>query len=280
MRIITDSAADFTREELLANDIRCVYTSVIFGSQVRTADDGLTDEEFWAHVNGGESVKTSQPSPEAFMAEFESAKKAGEEVVCVCISSALSGTLQSARLAASMVDYDRIHIIDSLTGAAGQKLLVLFACRLRDEGRLLAAQLAQKLEDLRSRIRLFASLDTLDSLARSGRIPRAVASIGTLAQLKPLVEVSPEGCIVLCGKAFGRHRAIDAMVKRIAALKLDPEHPIIPLYSFDNANCRALLRKLSAAGVSTSESMLSAIGPSIAAHIGPGAYGAAFVVQE
>lgn len=279
MRIITDSAADFTREELSQYNIRCVQTGIIIGGQDYTADQ-LDEETFWQGLLAGESIKTSQPAPEAFLREFEAAKEAGEEAVCVCISSALSGTLQSARLAAAMLNDKSIHVIDALTGAAGQKLLVLHACRLRDEGRLLAGEIADKLNALRSRIRLFASLDTLDNLARSGRIPRAVASLGSLAQLKPLLHVTPEGKITLAGKAFGRHRAIDSLARRIASMRIDPQHPIIPLYSHTSENCRALIKKLSSLGVFADAHLLSAIGPSIAPHIGPGAYGVTFVEAE
>ena len=279
MRIITDSAADFTREELHQYNVHCVQTGIIFGTQTYTADD-LSIDEFWARLLAGENAKTSQPAPEAFLREFEAAKEADEDAVCICISSALSGTIQSARLAASLADYDRIHIVDALTGAAGQKLLVLHACRLRDEGRLLAAQITQRLESLRSRIRLFASLDTLDNLARSGRIPKAVASLGSLAQLKPLLHVTQDGRITLAGKAFGRHRAIDSLAKRIASLRIDPDHPVIPLYSYSIENCTALIKKLTALGVRVDGALLSAIGPSIAPHIGPGAYGVTFVEAE
>lgn len=280
MRIITDSAADFTREELAYNDIRCVSTEVIFGEETFQAGVSLDEETFWTRLMAGENPRTSQPSPAAFLSEFEAAKQAGEEAVCICISSALSGTIQSARLAASMVDYDRIHIVDALTGAAGQKLLVLYACRLRNEGRLLAREAAQKLEALRSRIRLFASLDTLDNLARSGRIPKAVASLGELARLKPLLEVDREGRIVLGGKAFGRHRAIEGLVRKVTSLRIDSEHPIIPLYSYSKENVQALLDKLKAVGVAVDEKLMSAIGPSIAGHIGPNAYGVVFVEAE
>lgn len=277
MRIISDSAADFTREELDAHQIHLVSTQIIFGEETFTANETLTAEAFWSRLLAGEDCKTSQPSPDAFLTEFEAAKEAGEDALCICISSALSGTLQSARIAASMLDYDRIHIIDALNGAAGQKLLVLAACMIRDEEKLDAIEAVKQLEALRSRIRLFASLDTLENLARSGRIPKAVASLGALAQLKPLVEVTPDGRIALCGKAFGRHRAIDALAKRIASRKIDRAYPIIPLYSYDSANCMALIRRLAALGLSVDEGMLSALGPSIAPHIGPNVYGLAFV---
>lgn len=240
----------------------------------------LSEEEFWQHQLAGENAKTSQPSPEAFLPAFESAKAANEDAVYIGISSALSGTLQSAHIAAEMTGHKKLHIIDALNGAAGQKLLVLHACRLRDEGLMKAREMVQKLESLRSRIRLLAGVDTLEYLGRSGRIPKAVASLGNLTQLKPLLEVSREGKIVLCGKALGRRRAIEHLAKKIASFKIDPLHPIIPLFSYDKANCLTLLEKLRTLKVYPDEGLLSAIGTAIAPHIGPGAYGVSFVEAE
>lgn len=279
MRMITDSAADLTPEELERYNVICVSTQVIFGEETCIPGVDLPQEDFWLRLLAGESVKTSQPSPAAFLEEFQAAKDAGEEAVCVCISSGVSGTIQSARLAAAMCDWEGIHVVDSLTGAAGQKLLVLHACRLRDEGGLSAAEIVQKLEELKSRIRLFAGVDTLEFLARSGRIPKALASLGTLTKLKPVLEVSREGKIVLAGKAFGRHRAIDSLARRIAEHRADAAFPVLPLYAYDPANCRALVQKLAAMGMACSGDYC-AIGPSIAPHIGPGAYGVAFVEAE
>ena len=136
MRIITDSAADMTREELEQNDVRCVPMQVMFGAESFSAA-ALSGEEFWKSLLSGETGKTSQPSPDAFLAEFEAAQKAGEDL-CIVVSSALSGTMQSAMIAASMLESARIHIVDSLSAAGGQKLLALHACHLRDQGKLTA----------------------------------------------------------------------------------------------------------------------------------------------
>lgn len=280
MRIITDSAADLTAEELRCSDVACVPMQVMFGEETFTAGRDLTDEALWKRLLAGQIGKTSQPSPAAFLEIFEKIKAAGEEAVCICVSSGLSGTLQSAKLALSMIEYDRIHIIDSLCGAAAQKLLVMHACHLRDEGILRAREIAERIEDMRSRVRLFASLDTLENLARSGRISQAAANIGKLAQLKPIAQLSPEGRIEICGKAIGRHRAIDALCKKITAMKIDSRFPVIPLYTHTTDNCAALIKKLRDHGVCVQESLYSALGATLAVHVGPGAYGVAFVAEE
>jgi len=281
MRIITDSAADFTREELEQYQIHCVPMQVIFGEESMRADK-IPADVFWSRLLSGEIAKTSQPSPDAFLTEFEAAAQNNEEVLYVGVSSAISGTFQSATIAASMLENASIHLVDTLTGAAGQKLLALHACRLRDEGRLSAQEIADELHRLKNRVYLYASLDTLENLARSGRISKAAANIGTLAQLKPLARITPEteGSVEVCGKAIGRHRAIDAVCKLIANHSIDSRFPIIPLYTYNMDNCAAMVKKLNAGGLSVDEQRASALGPTLSTHIGPNAYGAAFVVSE
>jgi len=278
MHIITDSAADFTREELDQLSVTCVPMQVIFGEESVSASE-LSSDTFWQRLLSGEIAKTSQPSPDAFLREFE---RYDEEILYVGVSSSLSGTIQSASIASSMLEHAKIHIVDTLSGAAGQKLLVMHACRLRDEGTLTAHEIAEELQQLRSRIHVYASLDTLENLARSGRISKAAASIGTLAQLKPIVRIAPEtnGHVEVCGKAIGRHRAIDSVIKLIEKHNIDERFPVIPIYSYTPDNCAALIKKLQACGIAVSEDLYSALGPTLATHIGPNAFGAAFVAAE
>ena len=279
MRIITDSAADFTPEELIAYNVRCVPMQVIFGDESYSAAD-LSPKAFWQRLNSGEIAKTSQPSPDAFLTEFES--DSDEEIIYIGVSSSISGTIQSATIAASMIERGKVHIVDSLSGAAAEKMLVLHACKLRDEGKMTAGEIVDELDTIKTRVHLHASLDTLENLARSGRISKAAASIGTLAQLKPLVHVIPEsnGHIEVCGKAIGRHRAIDSVVKQVIKYPIDERFPVIPVYSYQTDNCDAFVKKLKAAGVSVHEDLLCGLGPALSTHIGAGAYGVAFVAAE
>ena len=124
IRIITDSAADFSQSELQALSVRCVPMTVSFGEDSYTDGVDLPQEIFWQRMEAGQNPKTSQPSPDAFLREFEAAKDAGDSVVCILISSALSGTMQSALIAAGMVEDLDIALVDSLTATAGQHLLV------------------------------------------------------------------------------------------------------------------------------------------------------------
>ena len=280
IRIITDSAADFTAGELREHNLTAIPLQIVFGSD--TYEDGvtLTPEIFWTRIMSGENPKTSQPTPDAFLSAFEAAKAAGDSVVCVLLSSGLSGTVQSATLAKAMADYDEIHIVDSMQAATAEKMLVLRACQLRDEGRLSAGEIAEALRAFTKRIKLYGCLDTLDYLARGGRIPQAAASLGSLVQLKVLITLNAEGKVSMAGKGMGMHRASAGVLKLIAEHKIDERFPVMPLYTYNPDNCLSFLKKLNAAGVACQSNALHAIGSTIGTHVGPGVFGLVFVEAE
>ena len=132
---------------------------------------------------------------------------------------------------------------------------------------------------MRPRIRLYACLDTLEYLARGGRIPKAVASVGSAVRFKPLITLSDEGAVELCGKGIGLHRATEALIKLIEKHTIDRNFPLLPLYTYDSANCDAMIKKLNAAGIECSEADKCAVGATIGTHAGPNAFGVVFVEE-
>lgn len=280
IRIITDSAADFSAEELAKHQLTAIPLQITFGSD--TYEDGvtLTPDIFWTRIMSGENPKTSQPAPDTFLRAFEAAKAAGDSVVCVLLSSGLSGTVQSANLAKTMAEYDDIHIVDSMQAATAEKMLVLRACQLRDEGQLSAGEIAKELARFTGRIRLYGCLDTLDYLARGGRIPQAAASLGALVQLKILITLNDEGKVGLAGKGMGMHRASAGVIKLIQQHKIDERFPVMPLYTHNPDNCLSFVKKLNQAGIACSGSDIHAVGATIGTHVGPGAFGLVFVEAE
>ena len=146
IRIITDSTADIPREDIQALGVRVVPLQVnIDGEMFRDGLD-LEPESFYEMLAGAKSLPTtSQPSPEQFLSEFEQAKQAGDEVVCITLSGELSGTLQSAMIAREDAGYAPIHIVDSRNVTLAEQLLVRRACHLAAAG-LTAADIAQELE--------------------------------------------------------------------------------------------------------------------------------------
>lgn len=279
VRIITDSAADFTSAELEARCVTRVSMPVRFSGEVFYDGVDLTKEAFYARLEKGELPQTSQPSPETFRERFEAARAAGDEVVAVLISSALSGTFQGANFARSMLDDpDGVYIVDSKSASLGQRLLVDYAVRLRDGGRS-AREIAAAVEAAAPRVRFYAVVDTLKYLQRGGRLSRTAAAMGTLANLKPIIQL-PTGAVEVVGKAIGMRRAIDFVVDKVKKGNVDPDFPVYTVYSRDRANCDALLASLEKEGCAADPDLCFDLGPTIGAHIGPGACGAAFITRD
>lgn len=249
IRILTDSASDITLEELKENNVGLIPMPLLCGDETHIDDKKTSMEVFWKMLAEGIDIKTSQPSPETFIKAFEDAKNAGDAVICILIASKLSGTYQCALLARSMVDYEHIYVIDSKNAAASEKMLVYHACRLRDTTDMTAAEIAKELESFRSRIRLLACLDTLEYLARGGRLPKTAANIGTVMKVKPIITIVEDGEIKVVKKVIGQQRAMNEMVSEVMGFEVSDEHPVIPIYAHDSSNCTEYVKKLKEAGI-------------------------------
>ena len=161
IKLLVDSASDFTKSELDNRNIEFVPIGITIDNKNYLDGINLTKDDFYDKIQkSSEFPKTAMPSPAAFLEHFEQAKKNGDEIVCILLSSALSGTYQSAVTAKGMVDYDKIYIVDSLCVAAGIKIMTDYADRLRNDG-LSGKEIAQRIEDIKSKVRVYAGLDTL-----------------------------------------------------------------------------------------------------------------------
>lgn len=250
------------------------------GDRTFLDDKTIPMEYFWERMLAGESVKTSQPSPDSYLREFREAKQAGDAVVCVCLSSALSGTWQSAQMARELAEYEDIFLVDSRCAAGSEKLLTLEACRLRDEGKHSAAEIALELEEFRRRIRIFACIDTLEYLVQGGRLSRAAGNIGTLLNLKPYFCFDPEGNIQVLKKVPGLNHVMHEICRQIAEIPIDPAYPVLPLYACDRANCDSFLRILHESLPLFQAYEPEEIGAIIGSYIGPGGFGVTFIEKK
>ena len=239
IRIFTDSASDITRAELEELQAELIAMPLQCGEETYVDDKTTPVEIFWQMLLDGVNIKTSLPSPDTFVQKFKAAKEAGDEVICILIASKLSGTYQGAMLAKQIVDYDGIHVIDAGHAAASvaEKMLVIAACRMRDQG-CTAEEIARRLEQLRGSVRLIACLDTLEYLARGGRLPAAVASIGTKLQLKPIIVFGENGEIQVVKKCMGSKRAMRDMTEMVTECRINPEYPVIPIFAQNDRNCQ------------------------------------------
>ena len=277
IRILLDSSADFSAEEAKMRNMELVPINITFNDTNYRDGVDITKDEFYDMLIASEIFPmTAQPSPQDFLDIFEDAKEKGDQLIYLSLSSALSGTFQSATLAKNMAEYDEIYLVDTLSATRAIRLMAEYACKLREEGKD-AATIAAELEEFKSRVVILAAVDTLEYLQKGGRLSKAAAAVGELANLKPIITVTQEGKIGVPGKALGRNKALSTLVKMITEKDIDTTIPIYSIYAVGEENTEKLEQKLGKEGVSVTKRLQ--LGPTIGCHVGPGAYGVIFVTK-
>lgn len=280
IRIYTDSGADLEAQEFDQLQIGLVPLSITVDQRTYQANKTFNKADFFRMLEKAQIFPTtSQPAPGDFDAVFSAAKEAGDDVVYIALSSALSGTCQTANTVKLLGEYDNVYIVDSLSATLGQKLLVLEAAKLRDRG-YSAAEIAAELEAIKGRIRIYAGVDTLEYLYKGGRLSRASASIGTLARIKPVITVTQEGTVHVAGKGMGKAKAMSIINGLIEKNPPDWAYPVLGVYSGNQDNLTELREKAQKLGLNVPEEQCFGLGPVIGAHVGPGAYGFIYIGQE
>ena len=209
-RIIVDSTADLLPE--IKEQVDIVPLTVHFGQEEYIDGVTIDHKAFYEKlIETDVHPSTSQATPAAFEEEYEKVREAGETAVVITLSSKLSGTYQSAMIAAA--DYDNIYVVDSGSVAIGGGILVEYALRLLADG-LEAKEIAERLEQAKSRIVIVALVDTLEYLKKGGRISKAVAFAGGVLNIKPVLSVI-DGEINMLGKARGSKMGNNLLVQEI-----------------------------------------------------------------
>lgn len=277
IRIITDSSADFDPQDIERLGIGFVPLSVSFGEESYREMYDISKNAFYEKMQTEKTFpKTSQPSTADFIGIFEEAKKAGDTVIGIFLSSGLSGTCQGAFLAKNTLAYENCYIIDSLTATCGMRILVETAVRLRDAGAE-AEKIVETIEELKGRIRIFASLNTLENLRRGGRISGAAAAVGSAVQLRPVLRVTREGTLDIPTKVIGVNRGIEYVAKQFATREKDPAYPVYAIYAHEKSNAEKLLRRIAKDGTEIPKAHMINLGVVIGSHVGSNAFGIAFV---
>ena len=274
VRIIIDSTTDLAPE--LRRQVEIVPLTVSFGTEEYIDGVTITHEEFYSKLIESDVLPTtSQATPAAFAEVFEEVAAAGDSAVVITVASQLSGTCQSARIAAE--DYDNIYVVDSGSVTLGAGILAEYALRCARSG-MTAAEIAGLLEKKKEDICLIAMLDTLEYLKKGGRISAAVAFAGGLLNIKPVVNVK-DGVINMLGKARGSKQGNNLLVQEIEKTGgIDFDLPILLGYS---GLSDALLKKYITDSAPLWENGIdtlryTSIGSVVGTHAGPGAIAAAF----
>lgn len=224
VKIITDSGCDLSTAQAEELDILLVPMTVRFGQEEFRSGLDITNEEFYAKlIQADELPTTSQPTPYDFESVYHKVVDAGDEAVVLCVSSALSGTYQSAVIAADGLE-DRIHVVDTRAVTVVQRLLLEYALDLRAQN-VTAAQIAEKLEKKKQYARAFAVVDTLEYLIKGGRLSKTAGAIGSMLGVRPVLTLA-DGALEVAGKARGGKGAIAIANKLIEKMDIDYSMPV------------------------------------------------------
>lgn len=279
IRIIVDSGSDMSGNE--SQYLSVAPLSITFGETQYQDGVTITHKEFYEKLIGSDELpKTSQVSPYDFEMAIKKAVDAGETPIVITVSSKLSGTYNSATIAASEFD-EKVYVVDSENVAMGERVLVQYALRMIEEG-MSAEEIVAELERSKKNIRLVALLDTLEYLRKGGRVSNVVGFVGGMLSIKPLVAIQ-DGNVEVIGKARGAKNGNSMLTKEIEkAGGIDFSMPYALGYSGLEDNLLQKYIKDSEAiwQGNTEELPISTIGGTIGTHAGPGAFGIGFFAAE
>lgn len=273
--VITDSTSDLSSRIASEHDIVIVPLNVHFDEEVFRDQIDITTDEFMRRMAESLSLPTtSQPSAGAFESAFRTASETHDEIVCVVISTKLSGTYQSAQIAAmNVAETIKVEVVDSLNVTYGLGFQALRAVELARQGQD-AGAIASTLRAELNRYHVVVFVETLEHLRRGGRIGKAAQMVGSLLQLRPLLRLD-EGQVVPFERTRTRGKAMEALIAFAGSVGMPEE--IAVLYNTTPDDARTVADRVRTL-TPDHDVIVSQLGPVIATHIGPNVLG--MVVKE
>lgn len=277
--IITDSASDISQNN--NKGVTVLPMTITFGEENYEDGVSLTPNNFYMKLIESSALpKTSQVSPYAFGQAYENSLKSADYVIVITLSSKLSGTYQSACIAAD--DYDgRVFVIDSENVTVGEQILIDYALSLIDKG-IEVNTIVSQLNTIKKRIRLVALLDTLEYLKKGGRISSGAAFLGNVLSIKPVIAIV-DGEVSFLGKARGSKQGNNFLIQQVDTYGgIDYSLPVLLGYT----GCSTVLMdKYIKDSSSLWEGRIPVpdiiqVGATIGTHIGPGGIAVAFFSKE
>lgn len=279
IQFIIDSASDITPEEAKALDLIHIPLCVTFGDTTYRDSIDLDHRGFYEKLIETSTLPiTSQPSPSVY-ADVLASLDPADDVIILALSSALSGTYQSACIAAENYP-GRVYVVDTLSVTVGERLLILRACKLRSQGAS-AEEIVAMLEKEKHQLRVMAMLDTLEYLKKGGRISATAAFAGGLLSIKPVVAVE-QGAVAMIGKARGSKNAgnlLRELVEKSGGIDFDRPYAL----AYSGLSDALINKYMEDHGdlwkAHTRTIPITTVGCTIGTHVGPGAIAVAFFAK-
>lgn len=277
IRIVTDTGADFTKQEAIDKRLEIVHLSIFFNSEAYLSendDDSFSD--FYHKLELSASLPTtSQPAPGNYVKLFEDAKENDDEMIVISISSGMSGTYQTSVMAQEIVGYEKIFVVDSKAGIISQRALVDYALKLRDENKTVE-EIVAALENIKDKIVVFGAVQTLKYLQMGGRISKTVATVGEVLTIKPIISTDTQGRVIMENKKRGTKAATRYLQDKLTILDYDDTLPVYFGYSKDKSKGQTFMDETIEKFDLEDAKGPFGIGGTIGTHVGPDGFAIAF----
>lgn len=283
--IFTDSCCDLPLEYIENKRIPYIKLTYNYSGMEFEDDFGKNDsnKKFYEDIKTGEIPKTSQPSSMAFYNMFKDITKEGKDIIYICVSSGLSGTLNSANIAKTMIEEEKssskIYIFDSLTASLGQGLLVMKAKEMQESGAAFE-EIIDYLETSKQSLNTYMTVNDLKYLKKGGRISNAAATIGIMLHIKPLLMLNHLGKVLPVVKIKGRKKVIIRMADIVSERIENSAVQRIAICHGDCYKEAEKLKELILSKVQVKEVIMNYIGPVVGTFGGPGALAVFFMGKE
>ncbi len=270
IKLFTDSAADLPVEYKVQYGIEVVPLSVIFGDEEFKDQVTLSVEEFWHMMSTSRVLpSTNQVNPHDFVQAFKPYLERGYTILYIGLSSRLSGTLQSAEIAKELLQSENIHVFDSRSASIGQTLLLLRAAELLEAEHSLG-EILPVLEKQREESFAYFTIDSLTHLVRGGRLTKTQGFLGSVLNIRPILQITAEGTIEPAEKARSTKKALQTIVRKAKEQGVDFSKKRVAVVHTDGADTVDQLIELVQEQLAPMEIIRGLIGPTIGAHAGPG----------
>lgn len=284
--IVTDSCANLPEDIIEENNVHVLSLSFfVDGKEYFSYEKGKKTDlaEFYRMMRDKKEITTSLVNVEQMISCFEPILQQGKDILYLCFSSGLSGTYQSATIAAEEMREKyperKIYVLDTLAAALGQGLLVYFSVEQRKEGKTIEEVYQWQLDN-RLKLCHWFTVDDLFFLKRGGRISAATAVVGTALNIKPVLHVDDEGHLINMEKARGRKKSLDMLVKHFEETAIDPgKTPVFISHGDCMEDAKYLEAKLKE-NCGVSKVLIHMLDPVIGAHAGPGTVAIFFVGEH
>ena len=283
--IVTDTSSNLPTAYLEQERITVIpFTFHTESGEQSCMDTATFDAKaFYTAMRNGEKVTTSQIPPQRFVDYLHPMLERGEDVLFVSMSSGISGSYASSKIAANQLSEEfpdrKILTVDTYSASLAEGIVVMRAVECREQG-MSIEETYKLLRALRHRVAQIFTVGDLRYLKRTGRLSNLEAAVGTVLQIKPLLKGDPEGKIVCFAKVRGRQKAIEAIAKRYEELVVEPETQTVCI---SHADCEAdaqILASLLRRSKKPKDILIVDYEPVTGSHVGPGALALFFLSDE